>query len=75
MHKVFNLISREDLKNRIEELEQQNAFECQCVSDRDKLLKSIRRKIIVEIFPRAINDAEVQRDLLNILKMIEEVVQ
>lgn len=75
MKKEFYFTSREDLKNRIEELEQQNAFECQCVSDRDKLLKSIRRKIIVEIFPRAIHDVETQRDLLNILKMIEEVVQ
>lgn len=62
----------EDLKYRIEELEQQNAFECGCVSERDEKLAKIRRRILLDVYPKAINNPDIQHHLIELLKLIEE---
>ena len=62
----------EELKLRIEELEGQNSFECQCVSERDEKLQRIKKKIVVDLYPKLLNCAPIQRDLLDILFIIEE---
>lgn len=61
----------EDLKYRIEELEQQNSFECQCVSLLNEKLAKIRRRILLDVYPKVINNPEIQHQLIELLKLIE----
>lgn len=58
-----------DLYQRIEELEQQNAFECECVKERDLKLKEIRKRIM-GIHKKV--SAEVAVELLGMLGIIDQ---
>lgn len=62
----------EYVKYRLEELEQQNSFECQCVAERDEKLAKIRRRILLDVYPKAINSPDIQQQLIELLKLIEE---
>ena len=59
----------EDLEQRIEELEQQNAFECECVSERDNKLQEIRKRIM-KIHKKV--SPEVAVELLEMLGIIDQ---
>ena len=59
----------EELNQRVEELEGQNAFECECVKERDSKLKEIRKRIM-SIHKKV--SPEVAVELLNMLGIIDQ---
>jgi len=59
-----------DLEQRVEELEQQNAFECECVKERDKKLQAIK-KLVASISPYDI-PKEVAVKLFDVLCIVDK---
>lgn len=60
----------EELNQRVEELEGQNAFECECVKERDNKLQAIK-KLVASISPYDI-PKEVAVKLFDVLCIIDK---
>lgn len=58
----------EELEQKIEELEQQNAFECGCVSERDEIIKELKE----ELQQRIDDNANLYSNLCNALMRLQE---